>query len=111
MAEAVVSSPCGALEGIDKEGCLSFRGIPFAAPPVGALRYRAPEAAAVWSGVRKATAFGPEPPQNSSRMAMIRRVLGGAAGQSDDCLHLNVWTPAADTRGRPARVWVAMSWW
>jgi para-nitrobenzyl esterase len=77
-----------------------FKGIPFAAPPVGSLRWRVPQPVARWEGVRAADAFGPVCMQNAA---------GGAADQkvSEDCLYLNVWT-AAKSAGekRPVMVWI-----
>ena len=71
-------------------GIRVFKGIPFAAPPVGDLRWKAPQPVASWTGVRKADAFGPS--------CMQRAVFGDmefrANGMSEDCLFLNVWTPA-----------------
>jgi len=75
----------------------AFKGIPFAAPPVGALRWRAPQPAARWDGVRKADQFGPRCMQG-----------GGPGGQSmsEDCLSLNVWTGArSSSERRPVMVW------
>jgi para-nitrobenzyl esterase len=74
-----------------------FKGIPFAAPPVGNLRWRAPQPAAHWEGVRKADQFGPRCMQG-----------GGPGGQpmSEDCLYLNVWSSAASAQERrPVMVW------
>src|SRR5579864_1178612 len=76
-----------------------YKGIPFAAPPVGNLRWRAPQPAAHWEGVRKADQFSPICTQNSG---------GANAGSvSEDCLYLNVWT-AAKSAGekRPVMVWI-----
>src|SRR4051794_10706979 len=71
-------------------GVRSFKGIPFAEPPVGDLRWKAPRPHARWEGVRKADKFGPR--------AMQRAVFGDmnfrSGGMSEDCLYLNVWTPA-----------------
>jgi para-nitrobenzyl esterase len=76
-----------------------FKGIPFAAPPVGDLRWRAPQPAAHWEGVRKADQFGPVCMQNRNPNA-----TGPAA--SEDCLYANVWTGAkASTERRPVIVW------
>jgi para-nitrobenzyl esterase len=77
-----------------------FEGIPFAAPPAGNLRWRAPQPAAHWEGVRKADEFGPICMQAPGR--------GGAAPKmSEDCLHLNVWTAAkAPSERRPVLVWL-----
>lgn len=86
-----VQTACGILEGtLDTSGIRMFKGIPYAAPPVGNLRWKAPQPVKSWTGVRKASQFGPMP--------MQRRVFGDmrfrANGMSEDCLYLNVWTPA-----------------
>lgn len=75
---------------------ISFKGIPFAAPPVGRLRWRAPAPVVPWDGVRDATKAGPI------------CVQGGAqrVTQSEDCLFLNVWAPSETTEPRPVMVWV-----
>lgn len=81
----------GALEGTTNSGSSVriFKGIPYAAPPVGNLRWKEPRPAAAWSGVRKADAFGARCSQPSLFSDMIFR----DAGMSEDCLFLNVWTP------------------
>src|SRR5580658_7607961 len=72
-----------------------FKGIPFAAPPVGDLRWRAPKPAAHWEGTRKADEFGPVCMQ------------GGGQKMSEDCLYLNVWTGAkAGSEKRPVMLWI-----
>ncbi len=106
MSATVVTTPSGKLEGKDLGHCLEFRGIPFAAPPVGPLRYQPPEPVDAWSGVREAKAFGPVAPQNDAMSVVVRRFLGGSTEQSEDCLYLNVWTPAADGARRPVMVWI-----
>ncbi len=80
-----------------------FKGIPFAAPPVGALRWKAPQPAASWTGVRKTAEFGARCMQGRIFNDMIFR----DAGPSEDCLYLNVWTPAASSKQRlPVMVWI-----
>jgi para-nitrobenzyl esterase len=81
----------GTIEGtLEASGVRSFKGIPFAAPPVGALRWQPPQPATNWQGVRKADRFGPR--------CMQRNIFGDmnfrANGMGEDCLSLNVWTPA-----------------
>lgn len=100
----------GKLEGITERGVSSFRGIPFAKPPVGALRFRAPEKPQAWSGVRDATRFGPASLQASRPLAPILGMV--IPEQSEDCLTLNVWTPAAgDGAGRPVLLWIHGGAW
>ena len=78
-----------------------FKGIPFAAPPVGPLRWKAPQPAAKWDGVRKAEAFGPRCMQAGGG--------GGRAGAppppptSEDCLYVNIWTAATSASEAPGR--------
>ncbi len=91
LADAQVTVAAGALEGTrEASGVVSFKGIPFAAPPVGALRWREPQPVAAWTGLRRAQAFGPRAMQLPLFSDMVFR--GGAP--SEDCLYLNVWTPA-----------------
>lgn len=90
----------GALRGVTSAGVTIFRGVPYAAPPVGPLRWRPPTAPVRWAGVRDATRFGPSCPQSET--------MGGfaAPGGSEDCLYLNVFSPA----GHPAKAMPVMLW-
>jgi para-nitrobenzyl esterase len=101
-----VTVAAGALRGIDKDGVEQFLGVPFAAPPVGDLRWRAPQPASPWSGVRPAVAFGADcmqwpmdaPPAPAA--AYVRPT-------SEDCLTLNVWRPhATGAKKLPVMVWI-----
>jgi para-nitrobenzyl esterase len=80
-----------------------FLGIPFAAPPVGPLRWKPPQPAAKWQGVRQAASFGSRCMQQDYNADMIFR----DPGESEDCLTLNVWTPAVKPKGKlPVMVWI-----
>jgi len=95
----------GRLAGFEDEGLEVFLGIPFAKPPVGALRFRAPEAPEPWAGVREAAQYGASAPQVPLQIESL--MAGFDVGpQSEDCLYLNVFTPAADGAKRPVMVWI-----
>lgn len=100
----VVAVDTGKLAGSIAEGVASWKGIPFAAPPVGPLRWRAPQPAPAWPGIRPATAY--------SHDCMQKPFPSDAAPlgttPAEDCLYLNVWRPAAARAGArlPVMVWI-----
>ena len=96
----------GKVEGSVENGQLVFRGIPYAAPPTGPLRWQAPRPAAAWTGSRSAREFGPVSPQNPLPGTDVMAALSAAEPQDEDCLYLNVWTPGLDDAARPVMVWI-----
>lgn len=86
-----VSTQSGTIEGVDLDGVKAWLGVPFAAAPVGELRWQAPQPAPAWEGVRETKAFGPDPMQGNPFGDMVFR----GAGRSEDCLYLNIWSAAA----------------
>ncbi len=101
-AQVTVKTSAGLLQGsaIDKTTIRTFKGIPYAAPPVGDLRWQAPRPAVPWQGVRAATAFGPACAQ--------AHIFGDINFKetSEDCLSLNIWTPAKTGGRAPVMVWI-----
>ena len=87
----------GILEGYVEDGMRVFKGVPFAAPPIGDLRWKAPQAAESWEGVREAREYAPAPMQGGNP----------AGGKSEDCLYLNIWSPAESSKDKlPVLVWI-----
>src|SRR3954466_9204200 len=99
----------GKVTGVAGNGMVVFKGIPFAAPPVGALRWKAPQPLVAWSGVKRADSFGPQ--------CMQQPYPAGSpyatepAPTSEDCLYLNVWSSAGATDKRPVMVWIHGGAW
>ncbi len=103
--QIIVETAAGRLAG-RREGTLCvFRGIPYAAPPVGERRWAPPEACPPWPGVRDASRFGPAAPQVSQAGAALPG-HDAPPEQDEDCLFLNIWTPGPDDRRRPVMVWI-----
>lgn len=113
MTDAIVRIESGLVEGTTSADgrCHAFKGIPFAAPPVGALRWRAPQPVESWDGVRRADRFGCAPVQpliaGDSIMRQFSFAIPPECGISEDCLYLNVWTGAPSPgEKRPVIVWI-----
>jgi len=102
-ASPVVSTSAGQLQGLSEDALNVFKGIPYATPPVGALRWKPPVPMAPWQGTRKATEFGPACVQPRPTLSNIYEGL--PMPMSEDCLSLNVWAPK-DARGAPVLVWI-----
>jgi len=98
-ANSTVKVEQGQLKGTVEQGLTVYRGIPFAAPPVGDLRWRAPQPAASWTGVRSADKFAPQCVQSGFAPPGQE-----APAMSEDCLYLNVWTPAKSASAK-LRCW------
>lgn len=102
----VVETAQGRVRGDHSRGAYRYKGIPFAAPPVGALRFAPPAPPARWSGDRVATGRFSIAPQPLGGVDALLGAEGGPPQSEADCLTLNVWTPAPDGARRPVMVWI-----
>lgn len=104
MSSAIVTTHYGQVRGEQVENVFVWKGIPYAKPPIGKLRFQKPEPPDAWDEVRDATEFGPTAMQPNSEMM---RFLGDSPeGSREDCLYLNIWSPGADKKRRPVMVWI-----
>lgn len=109
-ASPIVKTSYGHLQGTTsayQAGVSVFKGIPYAQPPVGALRWTPPTKPAPWTGVYNATAFGDQCPQSLSLNQSIWTT--GHSAMSEDCLYLNVWTTnlnATEKQLQPVYIWM-----
>ncbi len=102
---AIVQTTGGRVHGASENGLSVYRGIPYAAAPVGELRFRVTQPHPGWSDVLDCDSFGAIAPQIPNE-ALDAMVGGAPQAQSEDCLFLNVWTPGADDAARPVMVWI-----
>ncbi len=102
----VIATSNGPVSGTQTDGVLAFKGIPYAAAPVGKLRWAPPRAPAPWKDAIQADAYGPQAIQNDAALGAI---FGGPAvkpDMSEDCLRLHVWTPVSSSEPLPVMVWI-----
>ena len=99
----VVEVNCGKIKGYTENELLVFKGIPYAEPPIGDLRFNPPQAKKPWDGVLDTTEFGPCAFQGYTA---LEGVTGKLQPESEDCLTLNIWTPAVDNKKRPVMFWI-----
>jgi para-nitrobenzyl esterase len=102
---ATVSTRYGKLDGEEQGHLLVFKGVPFAAAPVGPRRWLPPEKPAPWNGSRDARRFVAVAPQNQVMAGALSAMIIEEP-QSEDCLYLNIWTPALDAKRRPVMLWI-----
>jgi para-nitrobenzyl esterase len=102
LAPAPAKVEGGLVQGTVEDGLTVYRGIPFAAPPVGDLRWRAPQPVLKWDGVKETVKFAP-----ACIQGMMMGPGGSSPAPSEDCLYLNIWSPAKSPRDRvPVFVWI-----
>src|SRR4051812_41536889 len=100
----IAETRSGKVEGFEKDGVHVFRGIPYAAPPVGALRWQPPQREAAWDDVRDATMFSAQSAQ--TLFPMMAATGAQMPADSEDSLYLTVYTPGCDDKARPVLFWI-----
>jgi len=99
--DVLVKTPYGTLAGTREKGFVSFLGVPYAAHPVGPLRFRRPQPPLSWEGIRQAKRYGDYCPQPGTRETLEKE-----AAANEDCLTLNIFTPGCDEKKRPVAIWI-----
>jgi len=99
----VVEVKCGKVNGYTENDLHIFKGIPYAEPPVGNLRFSPPQAKKPWNGELETTEFGPCAIQGYTA---LEEITGKLQPESEDCLTLNIWTPGIDNKKRPVMFWI-----
>nr|WGD57673.1 para-nitrobenzyl esterase [Bacillus subtilis] len=103
MTHQIVTTQYGKVKGTTENGVHKWKGIPYAKPPVGQWRFKAPEPPEVWEDVLDATAYGPICPQPSDLLSLSYTEL---PRQSEDCLYVNVFAPDTPSQNLPVMVWI-----
>lgn len=101
----VVKTRHGEVRGSLVDGVHTFKGVPYAAPPLGAHRLRPPQPVEPWSGVRDALTFGAAPPQLRPD-PQTQALVPDPSVPGEDCLNLNIWSPALGSARLPVMVWI-----
>ena len=104
--KAIVNTSSGKIEGYQESRQHVFKGIPYAAPPVGKLRWLPPQPVKSWGGIRSAKEFGSIAPQYQLPGGEMMENLRIDEPQNEDCLYLNIWTRGLDSGRRPVMVWI-----
>lgn len=107
FAQKIVQTANGKVEGFENQGIMIFKGIPFAAPPIGDLRWKSPQPPQNWNGIKKCTEFSASPMQNKPQpfACWTEEFIAQPEPLSEDCLYLNVWSTAKDKK-QPVLVWI-----
>ncbi|HEY6410517.1 MAG TPA: carboxylesterase family protein, partial [Ktedonobacteraceae bacterium] len=111
MSNLIVETRYGKVQGYEQGSISVWKGIPFAQPPTGELRFRAPQPPEPWKGVRMATTFSPMAPQVPEVGASMVGAIGADRAveqrpMSEDCLYLNIWSPGTDQEKRQVMVYI-----